>query len=82
MDTTINTKLLRARMPEVVEQVRRGARFTVLYQSRPAFRIVPVDSVSEAPGPIENDPLQGAEAVGASADGRSAAEHDETIYSR
>ncbi len=42
MDQTINAKELRARLPEPVRRVRRGERFTVLYRSRPAFRIVPV----------------------------------------
>ena len=43
MNATINAKQLRASLPEVVEKVRRGARFTVLYRSRPAFQVVPVD---------------------------------------
>ncbi len=41
--TTINAKTLRANLPAVVERVRKGARYAVLYRSRPAFRIVPVE---------------------------------------
>lgn len=40
---TINAKTLRAELPDVVARVRKGARFTVLHRSRPAFRIVPID---------------------------------------
>ncbi len=82
MNTTINAKQLRASLPRLVERVRRGARYTVLYRSRPAFQIVPVDG---PPGPaeaLEDDPLFGAEAVGRSRDGRSAADHDVVLYGR
>jgi len=44
MNTLINAKQLRASLPDVVDQVRRGARFTVLYRSRPAFQVIPVDA--------------------------------------
>ena len=47
MNTIISAKELRASLPKVVEKVRRGARFTVLYRSRPAFQLVPVDATSE-----------------------------------
>lgn len=33
----------RASLPKIVEDVKRGKHFTVLYRSRPAFRIVPLD---------------------------------------
>ena len=46
MNTIINTKELRQRLPEVVEQVGRGVRFTVLYRSRPAFDIVPAETAT------------------------------------
>jgi len=49
MDTTINAKHLRATLPDVVSRVRKGARFTVLYRIRPAFRIVP--GVGDRPRP-------------------------------
>jgi prevent-host-death family protein len=77
---TINTKELRASLPKLVAQVRKGARFTVIYRSRPAFRIVPVDATEEALGTLETDPLFRAEAVGRSVDGRPAADHDALLY--
>lgn len=46
MNTVINAKELRQRLPEVVEQVGRGVRFTVLYRSRPAFDIVPAETAT------------------------------------
>jgi prevent-host-death family protein len=80
--TTINAKELRASLPKVVERVRKGARFVVIYRSRPAFQIVPVDD-SEAPRTaLESDSLYRAEAVGRSTDGRTAAEHDAVLYGR
>ncbi len=82
MNTTINTKQLRARLPELVERVRRGARFTVLYRSRPAFRIVPMDETTAADGALEDDPLYHAKPVGRSRDGLTAAEHDASLYEK
>ena len=80
--TSINAKELRASLPKVVERVRKGARFVVIYRSRPAFQIVPVDD-SEAPRtPLGSDPLYRAEPVGRSTDGRTAAEHDTVLYGR
>jgi len=80
MDRTINAKELRASLPKIVERVRRGERFTVIYRSRPALRIVPVsdDTLSELP--LENDPLYHAEAVGASVDGLASVDHDRILY--
>jgi len=78
--STIGAKELRASLPRVVEQVRKGARFTVVYRSRPAFRIVPVDDSDEGLGPLEADPLFRAGAVGRSTDGRSAEDHDSALY--
>ena len=82
MTETINAKQLRASLPKVVERVRKGARFTVLYRSRPAFRIVPVDEVPEAESDLAKEPLFQAKPVGRSSDGRSAADHDLTLYGR
>jgi antitoxin (DNA-binding transcriptional repressor) of toxin-antitoxin stability system len=82
MNTLINAKELRASLPEVVEQVRRGARFTVLYRSRPAFQLVPVDSPDVAPESLERDSLYHAEPVGRSTDGRPAADHDSLLYGK
>lgn len=80
MNTLINAKELRASLPEIVEKVRRGARFTVLYRSRPAFQVVPVDAACTAPGDLADDPLYRAKPVGRSKDGRSAADHDALLY--
>ncbi|MCU0788633.1 MAG: hypothetical protein MUC91_10665 [Verrucomicrobia bacterium] len=82
MNTLINAKELRASLPEVVEKVRRGARFTVLYRSRPAFQLVPVDSPDVAPESLERDSLYRAEPVGRSTDGRPAADHDSLLYGK
>ena len=41
-NVSINAKRLRGSLPEVVQRVRKGTRFTVIYRSRPAFQIVPV----------------------------------------
>jgi predicted nucleic acid-binding protein/antitoxin (DNA-binding transcriptional repressor) of toxin-antitoxin stability system len=60
MDTTINAKELRASLPKIVERVRRGERFTVLYRSRPALRLVPVSDDVLTEVPLEDDPLFGA----------------------
>ena len=58
MDRTINAKQLRASLPEMVRRVRQGERFTVLYRSRPAFRIVPItDERAEQELPLEDDTL-------------------------
>jgi prevent-host-death family protein len=81
MDQTINAKELRASLPETVRRVRRGERFTVLYRSRPAFRIVPVQGgADDATLPLTEDPLYQAPAVGRSADGSPSREHDRILY--
>ena len=80
MPEIINAKQLRARLKEVVSKVRDGARFTVLYRSRPAFDIVPVGSPPIQNTPLEADPLYQAPPVGASESGDAAARHDEVLY--
>lgn len=82
MTTLIRAKDLRARLPEVVALVGKGARFTVLYRSRPAFRIVPVGDDGGPLPPLAEDPLFRAAAVGRSRDGRRAADHDAVLYPR
>lgn len=82
MNESINAKRLRGSLPDVVERVRRGARFTVIYRSRPAFQIVPVDDPGQSPLALDDDPLYRARPVGRSRDGRVAAEHDEQLYGR
>ena len=81
MDRTINAKQLRASLPETVRRVQRGERFTVLYRSRPAFRIVPVgEELAGAELPLAEDPIYRATAVGRSSDGRAARDHDLILY--
>ena len=80
MPEVINAKQLRERLQEVVDRVRHGGRFTVLYRSRPAFDIVPVGKPSLDSLPLELDPLYQAAPVGASDTGDAATRHDEVLY--
>lgn len=80
MSETINAKHLRAHLGEIVDQVRRGGRFTVVYRSRPAFDIVPVGQAADEPSVLEEDPLYQARPVGASEAGDAARRHDEALY--
>ena len=82
MNVPINAKRLRASLPDVVERVRKGTRFTVIYRSRPAFQIVPVAESEHLQGAVEDDSLFGAKPVGRSTDGRDAADHDALVYGR
>ena len=82
MDTTINAKHLRATLPDVVSRVRKGARFTVLYRSRPAFRIVPVDGDAVPGTDLAEDALYRARPVGRSRDGQTSADHDAQLSGR
>ena len=76
MNVSINARQLRASLPDVVERVRKGTRFTVIYRSRPAFQIVPVDEGEQQSMALTDDPLYHARPVGRSRDGRTATEHD------
>ena len=80
MKDTINAKELRASLPSVVRRVRGGERITVLYRSRPAFQIVPVEDADLRAVPLEGDPLYRAGAVGRSRDGQQASDHDAILY--
>lgn len=80
MQETINTKELRASLLKIVQEVKRGKQFTVLYKSRPAFRIVPLNDVTEAVCPLDQDPLYRAGALGESSDVLSADDHDTILY--
>ena len=82
MNVSITAKQLRATLPDVVERVREGTRFTVIYRSRPAFQIVPVNDTESAAVPQAEDALFHAEAVGSSADGRRSIDHDTILYLR
>lgn len=78
-DDVINTKELRKSLREVVEGVRAGRRYTVLYRSRPAFRIVPVEGLV-AHDNRGADPLLDAGPLGGSGSGDVAIRHDEELY--
>ena len=82
MNVPINAKRLRSTLPDVVERVRKGTRFTVIYRSRPAFQIVPVDDQGTVPIALADDTLYRAQPVGASDDGRTSADHDAILYPR
>ena len=82
MNVPINAKRLRATLSDVVERVRKGTRFTVIYRSRPAFQIVPVNDAGDLPVALNDDPLYGAEAVGSSADRLTSTDHDAILYPR
>jgi prevent-host-death family protein len=80
MHEIINAKQLRERLKDVVEKVRHGEKFTVLYRSRPAFDIVPVGTPSVESVPLESDSLYRAAPVGSSDSGDAAVTHDELLY--
>ena len=82
MSVPINAKRLRASLPDVVERVQKGTRFTVIYRSRPAFQIVPINEVDQPLVALADDPLYRARALGRSTDGRRAADHDALLYGR
>ena len=82
MSISINAKTLRATLPKVVDRVRKGDRFTVIYRSRPAFRIVPIEETETVEGEVEDDSLFQAKAVGRSRDGARASDHDTILYRR
>jgi len=82
MNVSINAKRLRGSLPEVVKRVRKGTRFTVIYRSRPAFQIVPVNDTEQAMGDLGDESLYRAEPVGRSRDGRTSVDHDSILYGR
>ncbi len=82
MSEIINAKTLRHQLARIVARVRKGEDFTVLYRSRPAFRIVPVHGAVSELGDLEDDPLYQSEAVGHAGDGLTAADHDGLLYGK
>jgi prevent-host-death family protein len=82
MNTLITAKELRASLPSVVRRVRKGARYTVIYRSRPAFQLIPAEDSSMPPGDAASDPLYRAKPLGQSTDGRAAADHDGVLYAK
>ena len=82
MDAIINIKQLRHSLPELVRRVSKGARFIVLYRSRPAFKMIPIDDTASFASPLKDDPIYHASAVGRSKNGRAARDHDQILYGR
>ena len=80
MPEMISAKQLRERLQDVVEKVKHGGRFTVLYRSHPAFDIVPVGNPPLERTPLESDSLYQATPVGSSESEDAAARHDEVLY--
>ena len=80
-DIVINAKELRQLLKEVVDAVRAGKSYTVLYRSRPAFRIVPLEErPSRKTCPLEQDPLYKAGPLFDSGTGDVGRRHDEILY--
>jgi antitoxin (DNA-binding transcriptional repressor) of toxin-antitoxin stability system len=82
MNIPINAKRLRATLSDVVERGGQGTPCTVIYRSRPAFQIVPVDYQGSAPMSLQEDTLYRAQPVGSSDDGRTSIDHDAILYPR
>jgi antitoxin (DNA-binding transcriptional repressor) of toxin-antitoxin stability system len=80
MKALINARELRAELPAIVDRVRKGSRFTVLYRSRPAFEIVPVGDAGHRKEDLSNDSFYGSGPLGSSASGNAATRHDEVLY--
>jgi len=76
----LNTKELRNQLSEIVKRTKHGEQFTVLYRSKPAFRIVPVMPKADEHETIIKDSLYKMKALGATKDGLSAADHDSVLY--
>lgn len=80
MHEFLSAKQLRQGLKDVVEKVKHGERFTVLYRSRPAFDIVPVGTPPIETVPLESDPLYRSPPVGDSGSGDAAMNHDDLLY--
>ena len=80
METKINARHLLATLPDVVRRVRKGARFTVIYGGRSAFRIVPMDSVAAPRTDWIGDALYRARPVGRSRVAPTSVDHDVAVY--
>ena len=80
-EKTINAKELRTSLPKIVSRLQKGDRYTVLYRSRPAFRLVPVKPAPQPTGTsLDDEPLYGAPAIGRSTDGAGSSDHDSFLY--
>ena len=76
----LNTKELRTQLSEIVKRTKCGEQFTVLYRSKPAFRIVPVMPKVEEDIKVKKDSLYKMTALGATKDELTAADHDSLLY--
>ncbi len=82
MKRVVNATELRTSLTRLLRRVRAGERITVLYRSRPAFEMVPVEGDAAPGSAVESDSLFHAKAVGRSTDGLSAADHDGILCGR
>jgi antitoxin (DNA-binding transcriptional repressor) of toxin-antitoxin stability system len=80
MQNTINAKDLRDGLGDVLNRVRKGERFTVLYRSQPVCQLVPLADIAVETDDFKGDSLFRAEPIGYSSDDRIAAEHDDLLY--
>lgn len=81
MSQVINAKTLRRELGRILERVRRGERFTVLYRSQPVCELVPPGEGIPPDDDLENDPIYRMPALGRSTDdGLSSKDHDAILY--
>lgn len=80
MGQIINVKELRGRLSEIIKRVQQGDKFTVIYRSRPAFQIIPVNAEGDDLLSLADDPLYKAPAVGRTSDGMTSQDHDQVLY--
>lgn len=80
MSQTISARELQTTLGKIVNSVNQGEQFVVMYKSRPAFRIVPLEQEHSVKAPLADDPIYRSQAVGRSKDGLCAAEHDAVLY--
>jgi hypothetical protein len=78
----INAKQLRLTLPKIVKKIQNGSSFTVLYRSKPAFRMIGMDDASVELSPFKSDSLYKAGAVGKSSERNLSVNHDQILYSK
>ena len=76
----ISAKILRQNLAKILKQAARGDNFTIVYRSRPLCQIGPIGALSRERVDLDKEPLYRAGPLGRSADGKTAADHDELIY--
>jgi antitoxin (DNA-binding transcriptional repressor) of toxin-antitoxin stability system len=80
MSQTISAKQLRQDLGKILERVRQGERFTVLYRSRPVCDLIPPFAAEAEAGPVDEDPLLSVDGIAASTDDRTSEDHDLDLY--